>query len=270
MKQTIKTIMHHYRFELSDPGNKEKYIALCNKLRAMNLTVFDSISSDHSRFYSEKIKPLDGSVVELETDHLFNNQWNTAATKTSDKGLRVFDWAEAIYPNRSIKEGMWLEQTDEMEEIRKNTHKCGYCGKNYYKPTHDWCNSCLGSEYLEEQYIPLLQLQPITGKQLPTIPIPESLMNEYAEAQKAARLIRLENRKHDFLTRKEKELQTAQLEYTAFKMLVDAGLDYDNCIYYAHTDTFCFGWRTPLTDDRKNHLRKTLPAIGFNYNYNLE
>jgi len=124
-----KTILHYYRFALDKADEREQYFALCKILEDdLHLKKFDSISPEHSKWYRESIVPLNGETIELETKFLFDNQWNTAPTKTSDNGLRVFDWAEAIYPNRDIREGQWLEQTDEMIGLRNDNLKCHWCG----------------------------------------------------------------------------------------------------------------------------------------------
>lgn len=270
MEKTISTVLHYYRFDLSDVKQKEKYIEHCNRLRGLGLTMFDSISPNHSSFYSQLIKPLDNTTVQLETKFLFDNQWNTAPTKTSDKGLRVFDWAEAIYPNRSIKEGMWLEPTSEMEEIRKNTCKCGYCGKNYYKPYQEWCTACLGSEYLTVNELHLLQLQPIKGSKKPKMVVDQELHEQYHQIQKIERVKRLEKRKKDFLESKRREMESHQFEYEVFKVLVDAGLNFENIIYYSHSNEFCFGWRTPLTKDEQSKISETLNSINFKHKYTFK
>jgi len=124
----IKTVLHYYRFNLDKPDEHEAYWRLVSHLEANGLTVFDSISPDHSKWYNETIKPLDYSEIELETEFLFENQWNTAAVKTSETGLRVFDWSEAIYPNKDVREGQWLEQTQEMLAVRMDNLKCWWCG----------------------------------------------------------------------------------------------------------------------------------------------
>jgi len=112
----MKTKLHYYRFNIDNELEHREYLTLCETLKGMGLKKFDSISSNQYDWYKNTIKPLSDTEIELETDHLFDNQWNTGPVVTSKQGLRVFDWAEPIYPNSSIKEGQWLEQTDEMRE----------------------------------------------------------------------------------------------------------------------------------------------------------
>jgi hypothetical protein len=129
MDKNIKTILHYYWFSLDKPADVEKYHELCVMLGGLNLEKFASKSERNHLWYKDTIKPLDGHEVELETRFLYNNQWNTAPVADGELGLRVFDWAEAIYPDNNIKEGQWLEQTDEMLALRRENWKCHWCGE---------------------------------------------------------------------------------------------------------------------------------------------
>jgi hypothetical protein len=263
----MKTTLHYYRFDITSAEERAAYLSLRAELKSRGLTCFDSISSDHHSFYTEKIKPLSGSVIELETTHLFNNQWNTAPTTTSTKGLRVFDWSEAIYPNKSIKEGMYLDQTAEMTEIRANTYSCGYCGAQYYKPEHKSCDKCLGSEYLKESDLSLLTLAPIALGRNYSIKSHEiELISRYKEAQLISRKLRLEKRNADKLQQLADDVESAKKEYDAFLWLISNHIDFDNCIYYKYTDKFCFGWRNAMSDEEKEKYRGLL----YNFPYSWE
>jgi hypothetical protein len=263
----MKTILHYYRFDRSDPEYKE----LCQMLKSFGLKKFDSISSNHHEWYRDKIKPLDGKEVTLETEYLFNNQWNTV------EGLRVFDWAEAIYPNRSIKEGQWLEQTDEMREIRDNTKKCGYCGEmSTGKET--FCNKCLDSQYLEQKDLHLLRMLPVSDEsRRPKLTEDEAavLVPLYEAAQGLGKERR--DIEHQSLLRKKvanlipeaekvaiKVVEEAKLKTEAFTWLLDKKFrDIDNVIYYSHTKKFCFGWS-------RSYSGKDVPEILKNFPFSYE
>lgn len=122
---TIKTTLHYYRFDLSDDNQDLEYMSLINKLKSEGRSLFDSHANmgKEGREYREKIASYNKKIIELETEYIFNNQWNTV------EGLRVFDWAESIYPNKNIKEGYYLELNDEIRYIRENNTRCHYCGK---------------------------------------------------------------------------------------------------------------------------------------------
>jgi rubrerythrin len=148
-KNTIATTLHYYYFDTSKPDEEKLYEDLCNQLCDLGLARFNTMAmSNSSKYYEDTIAPLDGTSINLETDYLLNNQWNTAKTKTSDNGFRAFDWSEVIYPNKDIKEGMWLEQTDEMKELRKTKTKCHYCGKISDRTNDPKCPNCSSEGYL--------------------------------------------------------------------------------------------------------------------------
>ena len=160
--ETIKTVLHYYHFDISKEDEVNEYKKLCKNLESTNLVKFAGIGNDDYQHYKKHIIPIDGKTIHLETKHLFNNQWNTAPTDTSEHGLRVFDWDECIFPNKDIKQGYWLEQTEEMKRVRKNTFKCGFCGAQYTDPpANGFCDKCLDSEYLRESELHLLRLKPI-------------------------------------------------------------------------------------------------------------
>lgn len=266
--RTLKTVLHYYQYDISKPGQAAAYQELCEVLKSNGLTCFDTISIDRpSTWYDMRIKPLNGQVIELETAYIFNNQWNTAPTSTDDQGLRVFDWAEAIYPNSKIKEGQYLDITDEMREIRENTYKCGYCGKNYYNPNALWCEDCISSEYLKEEDYRLLRLVSVSndGKWKYKDTPPADLVEKIKDAQRIARLNRLEKDKRQDRINIEKKREAAETEYQAFKWLIEHDQDVKNVIYYNHTGRFCFGWREPLTEAEKSRLLDVLCEFPFDY-----
>ena len=138
------TTLNYYRYDLAVAEEREAYENLREYLKSEGLKCFNSISSDHHAWY-KKISTLDKTVVGLETQHLFGNQWNTI------QGLRLFNWAEPIYPNKDIKEGQWLTITPEMKEIISKTTKCGYCGHTHRNgELVEECHSCNKSEYLNQ------------------------------------------------------------------------------------------------------------------------
>jgi hypothetical protein len=61
----------------------------------------------------------------------------------------------------------------------------------------------------------------------------------------------------------EKALRKAQTEYEGFSWLLDRNIETENCIYYSHTKTFCFGWRNSLTAEVKAQLEKALVGFPF-------
>jgi hypothetical protein len=209
-------------------------------------------------------------MVELETDFLFDNQWNTSPTATSENGLRVFDWSEAIYPNKRIKEGMWLDQTEEMKEIRHNTYKCGFCGKNHYKPNYDFCVACIGSAYLEKKELPLLRLKRIDAgfsvkREKLTEEERSSLVALYHHEQIKTTKKNNEIERNRLVKKIQKKRESAETEYQGFMWLLEQDLNVSNCIYYDHTDRFCFGWRKPIDSETASELLDVLTEFPFRY-----
>lgn len=258
----MTTKIHYYRFDIKNPTEKEEYNALRQFLIAQNLECFDAIN--HS---VTNIKPLNGQDIELDTEYLFNNQWNTKPIGDSKTGLRVFDWTEVIYPNRNMKEGSYLEQTEEMRKIREETFKCGYCGAQYHLPTQIFCEMCLGGEHLKRVQLHMLTLNPISGPREDQQPT-EELIQMYEQVQLVARKQRAENRIKSKLEDLNKSIENAKLELDAFTRIIDAGLDFDNWIYYAHTKEFCFGWRDPSTPEERAEI--TAKLINFPYKYTFK
>ena len=106
----MKTILHTYCFyDVSKNPDKENYENLCKKLKDMGLKKFHVISE----------KPIfpainDEFPIDLETNFLFKNQWNTSEESPNFKNTRVFDWFErANFENKNLKKGHWIEQTQE-------------------------------------------------------------------------------------------------------------------------------------------------------------
>lgn len=165
----IKTTLNAYHFDVSKEEEAQAYKELCESLRAKGLKVFSTIqnpSSKEFRNFRDIVNSLDGGYVELETKHIFNNQWNSAPIPgQSENGLRLMDWAESIFPNKDIKEGYYLEQTPEMAELRRNTASCGYCGhQEPMQKGNVFCPVCLDSEYLKPEDLHLTRMMSVESK----------------------------------------------------------------------------------------------------------
>lgn len=79
--------------------------------------------------YHAMLGAIAGQVIDVETDYLFSDQYNTPPIEgVSDIGLRVFD--------RYVSEVI--------DDIRPGMVKCGWCG-NSYLDTGAYCHS---TEYI--------------------------------------------------------------------------------------------------------------------------
>jgi len=272
MKQEIKTKIHYYYFDVSNNKEKKEYKELLKvakqKTGLQNPDTYHYINFGvypGSRYFiREKIKHL--KTVTLETKHVFSNQWNTK------EGLRVFDWRENEFQNRDIKEGYYLEITDEIKQLRNDLFKCGYCGKQYYKTKRVFCDDCLSSAYLSESDLKLLRLRTVNDntdfKEL-TEKEKQKLMPIYIKGQingdKRRTKERLEKQRQKIEKSYKEDSKNAKTEYKGFSWLMDNNIDIENVIFYSHTDLFCFGWRNELSFEVEQELKKALKDFPFKY-----
>lgn len=212
--------------------------------------------------------------VNLETQHLFDDQWNTV------EGLRLFNKVEFVWSNKGIAEGYYLRQTPEMVAILQGTARCGYCGHQTPVGEKDFCDKCLGSPYLKETELNMLRMKPIelpeyrtkgAKKSSKVKPLTESelaeLMPKYVAAQASLRA------KEEAATRKallrdfEKETSIAETKYKGTLWILDAGVSIENMIFYPHENTFTFGWRNPLSEAVKEAITKKLEGFPYTYRF---
>jgi hypothetical protein len=276
---TITTTYHWYRFDSSDPTQAAEYAALCAQLRqtpgrghAM-FALADPAAPKNPRDAGPHAQP-----ITLETKHVFNNQWNEADTD-GRQGWRVFDWYEAIHPNRSLHAGHYLDITPEMIEIRANTGTCGYCGAHYDKPWPTFCGQCLDSPHLAGNELHLLRIVSAAEHHAPghhRAPLTEAeaadLTPRYTHAQvhgqSARGQARIAQRRADILHKAETTITNARDERDGLIWLLDHAINIENVIYYSHTGRFCFGWRKPLSAAEHSALVDVL--VEFPYDYDLK
>jgi hypothetical protein len=271
----MQTTIHAYNFDTREADQREAYEALRMKLQGAGLKCFETWGGEgHYSF----VRDIDGQTITLETSCLFDNQWNTAPIAgKSDKGLRVFDWAQD-YPinfSKSIKRGHYLEQTPAMAEARRNTVKCGYCGKQ--EPAakgYVFCPHCLDSAYLKESDLPLTRMLPVDAGGFPDrAPLTEAeaahLLPLYRDAQLHGSTERGKARKakafKDVHAKYHRITEAALAERDGFLWLLGKGFSVDNVIFYSHTGRFCFGWREPLDAGVKSDLLNVLSEFPFDY-----
>lgn len=281
----MKTIIHSYYFNLNNNSESQDYSDLVTRL-----------SKTHKKFHAigdYHYPNLDGAEIELKTQHIFDNQWNTAPIGKYTKGLRVFDWAESAifnygYEDHAIKKGHYLDLTPEMIAIRKETLQCRYCGRYYPHTTEQtFCTHCLDSPYLEAKNLKLLRLLPIVEKwnqNLPELTTEEyaSLFPLYHNAQvggKAARdKEKLEAQRRSIQKEFDNTIQkkipmleaTAKVEYIGKNWLLSHDISIENVIYYSHTHKFSFGWIKPFAPEVQVTLRELLTAFPYPWEFAKE
>lgn len=270
----ITTRLIAYYLDLTKPEEAEVYKRICADLKAKGLHKFATYANSSTTEYREfraKIDALNGGPVELETAHIFNDQWNTAPI-FGGNGLRVFDWAESIFDNKKIKSGYYLDQTSAMVCIRRNTNACGYCGhQEAAQKGNVFCPCCIGSEYLKATELHLTRMVAVVNHHVARAELSEAekehLMPLYVNAQIFGNTERDKARKAkeraDILAKRDKAIANATTEYEGFTWLMDKGVSVSNLIYYSHTGRFCIGWRAPLDKASADAVSSALVGFPF-------
>lgn len=277
----MQTTVHAYHFDISVQNEKAAWEALRAKLAAWPHRMKSRSTGDN---YHQTGRKFDGQTITLETAHLFNNQWNTGPIEgVTNEGLRVFDWAQdALFdyrgdPNRTIKQGYYLDQTPEMREIRRNTVACGYCAKQ--EPAakgYVFCPHCLDFEFLKEADLPMTRMLPVEVDRFKTAlePLTEAeaahLLPLYRHAQMHGSTERgkdrLAKRRQAVETSFRKETAAAKEKHDAAVWILDhiPGM-FDNWIFYDHTGKHSFGWRSPLDAAQVSALLDVITEFPFGY-----
>lgn len=252
-----------YKFNTSNVAENRAYNALCEKLK------------DGRNFFNVLAGPGEGKSLqpgryEVDTGTVFSNQVNTVG-EDGKSGLRVFDWYEGIYPNRSWKAGHYIADLSELNSYRENMHCCGYCGKQ--EPAakgYVFCPHCLDSEYLEEKNLGMLRMRPVSihSYKTPELTAAEKkhLLPLFVKAQtfgnSAREKKRIASAFKDVETKRTRAIENAENEYEGFKFLLDNGLKTNNVIYYSHTGRFSFGWRRPFDSSSRETYEAAMKDAG--------
>ena len=277
----MQTIVHAYHFDISKPAEK----AAWEELRAVLSVGHPHRMKSHGgeRLHYQTGQALDGKAIELETAHLFSNQWNSAPIEGfSTIGYRLFDWAQDSLwykgrENRIIKQGYYLEQTDEMREVRANTMACGYCGKQEPAAKGSvFCPQCLDSAYLKQEDLPMLRMRPTNvdrfAEPLPPLTKAESdyLLPLYKEAQTKGNTergkARIAKAKASIETEYQASIRNATEKRDAANWIM--GIipgQLDNWIFYTHTGRHAFGWRTALGQVQLDAILEVISEFPFSY-----
>lgn len=249
---SIKTELRVYSFNISDPQEASAYNALSTELKVSGLSRFCSHGG------GSHYRPSIAGCVELEVEHLFANQWNTHPIGDSAIGQRVFDWAEDYNSSAgappNIKRGHYLVQVPEMAEVRRNTVRCGYCGKQ--EPAakgYVFCPHCLGSAYLDEGSLHLTRMRTVLEDTRPALTATElaHLLPLYKQAQitgdQERALAHNKAQRGAVLGKYSAKTSSATIERDGMLWLLDKGANLDNVIFYDHTKVFSIGWRKPVS-----------------------
>ena len=270
---TLRTTLHTYCFDLTVPAEKAAWADLKARLAQGPHCHGPVIADVYVGF-----RPLDGRAVDLETKHLFSNQWNTAPIDgVSATGRRVFDWAlESEYSagSKRIRRGHYLDQTSDMREIRRNTSACGYCGhQESAQRGLVFCDHCLDSAYLKASDLPLLRMLPVEMDMPGRAPLSAAesayLLPLYRKAQTtgstARGSARIAKARAAILAERDRAITNANARYDGFTWLMDRGINTENVLYYNHTGRFGFGWRQPVDAETLAELLECISEFRFPY-----
>lgn len=134
----IKTIIHI----LADVS------LLKGKIRLYSLPT--AMHTDKDTF--ETLLPFDGKIISLDISKIYFNYWVNDV-----HGLIIPDCAKLL----GTKRGFYLEQSEEMINLRDNTLQCSYC-QNQFKGLITWCPDCLGNSDIDEADLYKLYLRPVS------------------------------------------------------------------------------------------------------------
>lgn len=277
--RAMKTLMKSYRLLISDATDRAEYERIVAKMTSQNVKCFRALGAHKDAYYHAFA--ADGAEIELETRHIFDNQWNTAPIPcVSETGLRVFDWAEyaaeSAGMSRNYKCGHYLEITPEMCDLRAKRGQCGYCGKQFTLPYGDFCDACAGSEYLDADTLKrgATRIYPVMARNEWRALTPEEsakLLPAWREAQIYGRTAQDKKRIADLRARLrcdyETKQRTAEMEYNGLIWLLDRGINTANFIFYAHTETFSLGWRQTIAPECRDEWCETLREFPFPWKF---
>ncbi len=251
----LKVIHYHYDLRYIDEAIAWK--ALCKKL--------DDGRHRHCshNFGNQPFTENYEETVEVDTNNIFSDQFNT-------EDRRLFDWyLQYRLERKSIKQGHYVEDLTELNELRAKTFTCGYCGK---PGTGTFCDKCLGSEYLEKDQLFLLRLIPKSiymakrpqltkEEELILIPAWEQAQGLGKISRSKAKLTKRRQMVADLVPEAKKNgaalLKKAEFQLEAFTWLLDNKYrELDNIIIYK-MPVLSFGWRYKIEDkeELKNLLR---------------
>ena len=261
----MKTMIYFYKYDCHIREEATAYEALCRELQDMRgRGCWMHCVPTRAGSYALGLNGKSKEIV-LETEQLFDNQWN------SEIG-RVFDWYEEIVPNNMAwKAGHYLGITPEMRAIRHDTMACGYCGRQFpYDASKRYHEECLHNVWLTADNIPLLRFRRIDETELDekrnAMPEEEiaALLQLHVEARLTLKPEDSERQRQEVRSSYAKQIHNAQLELDGTNWLLDHGIG-EEAMYCSYTKTWRFGWRHTVSQVLADELKKRLEGFPFQY-----
>jgi len=253
----IKVKINKYFLNISNKNDAKKYEVIKKECSALGYKLFDciSISGEHHKMAE---MPEDQTI---DPSFLFENQYNTF------EGYRVFEWKEEIYRNKHVKEGYYLTgDINALNELKQAHYVCGYCGNRHQG--HDaplTCSKCLGNEYLTEEYLPLLVMQPLIGPKRQAEGPSKKAFEEVQSRFKAAQIERLKAEADKVLAKVDEACAKLRYEAETQAKVLRSGFSIDNLIYYSHKNEWVWGWRDGVTKEESERIR----SVDWDFNFKI-
>ncbi len=262
----MKLKVIHYHYDISHVDEEIAWEALCKKLK-------DGRHQHCSHnFRNQSFTDNYEETVEIDTTYIFSDQFNEAGVKDR----RLFDWyLQYRLKGKSIKQGYYVEDLTELNELRAKTFTCGYCGK---VGSSTFCDKCIGSKYLNKDELYLLRLMPksIYSAERPQLTKEEELILfplwEQAQglgkiSREQAKLAKRRQSVANLIPEAKKEgaalLKKAEFIRDAHTWLLDNKYrNLGNTIVYK-LPVLSFGWREVIED--KEGLKKLLKDAPFKW-----
>lgn len=274
---TIHTKIHYYNFNLdSNPEDRAKWKELYKMLKNTLGLKPSILNTEINRVDWKKIVHDNRTEdVYLETDYIFDNQWN--GSSDTNKNYRFYDWKLYEFPNKNVKKGYWIEPSYETMDVR-GQFQCRYCGKLMgYDFGDGFHHECLGSKYLKADEIEIVSLCRVHErwhKNEKPVKIPGHIWKEYTKKQ-AETWSNIVSKKHITAKEKaEKDVLSANIRLEVSNFLIEHELfdHIENFIYYDHTDLVSFGWmsNSKYSKEKAQELRDSLEKNNFPFNFTIE
>jgi hypothetical protein len=225
------------------------------------------IPTKEERTHADKLEAIQGMTIEVKTDFLFCDQYNTKPIEgVSDQGMRIME----------------ASVSEVIDDIRDTVGKCPYCGHHTPGKIDGFCESCLDSSYLDEQTIKRggTRIRPVDAKQNRekweelTQEEWDMLKPQYVKRQTTGKDSRnaekLRKQRARLHSDHKAKTEALDIERDGMIWLMDNNISVENCIYYSHRKVFCFGWRNKISKGVKKVLDTKLQGFPFQTDFKVE
>lgn len=262
----IKGYIQSYYFNIEKEKERVEYEMISRKVKNYGYKKWASAC-----FNKEIAKT---GEIEIDTENLFGNQFNTSSDSPTSRSRRLHFWVEGKVPNKNIRKGYYLEKNKELEDYIEEFYVCNFCGQGYHKSSvPKFCKSCMGSDFLSESDFSLLvprklgepieQISEKTHEEIKEVRI-DVLRNELPEKMEESK----RERTQKCLDECKETIKKAEYKKDVMLWLIENNVKTSNCIVYDYGN-ICFGWRSSiLGTDEEPLLREQLK--GFPYKYYIK